>query len=73
MSAGFLLPSEDSALIWRGPKKNGMILNLIYPTESETYEVFHKGFKTSYCFFNNLFYFLNVPMNLQGQKYGKER
>ena len=28
MSAGFLLPSEDSALIWRGPKKNGLIKQL---------------------------------------------
>ena len=29
MSAGFLLPSEDSALIWRGPKKNGLIKQLL--------------------------------------------
>ncbi|KAJ2004941.1 cytosolic Fe-S cluster assembly factor nbp35 [Coemansia thaxteri] len=25
MSIGFMLPDEDSAVIWRGPKKNGMI------------------------------------------------
>ncbi|KAJ2161002.1 cytosolic Fe-S cluster assembly factor nbp35 [Coemansia sp. RSA 552] len=25
MSIGFMLPSEDAAVIWRGPKKNGMI------------------------------------------------
>lgn len=25
MSIGFMLPSEDEAVIWRGPKKNGMI------------------------------------------------
>lgn len=25
MSIGFLLPQEDSAIIWRGPKKNGLI------------------------------------------------
>lgn len=25
MSIGFLLPSADDAVIWRGPKKNGMI------------------------------------------------
>ena len=25
MSIGFLLPSPDEAVIWRGPKKNGMI------------------------------------------------
>eukprot|EP01095_Lingulamoeba_sp_RSL-Kostka_P006319 TRINITY_DN197_c0_g4_i1.p1 TRINITY_DN197_c0_g4~~TRINITY_DN197_c0_g4_i1.p1 ORF type:complete len:345 (-),score=152.70 TRINITY_DN197_c0_g4_i1:160-1194(-) len=25
MSIGFLLPSEDDAVIWRGPKKNGLI------------------------------------------------
>lgn len=25
MSIGFMLPSTDSAIIWRGPKKNGMI------------------------------------------------
>merc|ERR1711993_216531 len=29
MSAGFLLPSEDSALILRGPKKNGLIKQLL--------------------------------------------
>jgi len=29
MSAGFLLPSEDTALIWRGPKKNGLIKQLL--------------------------------------------
>ena len=29
MSAGFLLPSEDAALIWRGPKKNGLIKQLL--------------------------------------------
>lgn len=25
MSIGFLLSSADDAIIWRGPKKNGMI------------------------------------------------
>jgi Mrp family chromosome partitioning ATPase len=25
MSVGFLLPDEDAAVIWRGPKKNGLI------------------------------------------------
>jgi len=29
MSAGFLLPTEDTALIWRGPKKNGLIKQLL--------------------------------------------
>jgi len=29
MSAGFLLPSPDAALIWRGPKKNGLIKQLV--------------------------------------------
>jgi len=29
MSAGFLLPSPDAALIWRGPKKNGLIKQLL--------------------------------------------
>ena len=29
MSAGFLLPTEDTALIWRGPKKNGLIKHLL--------------------------------------------
>jgi len=29
MSAGFLLPSPDTALIWRGPKKNGLIKQLL--------------------------------------------
>ena len=25
MSIGFLLPQEDDAVIWRGPRKNGLI------------------------------------------------
>lgn len=25
MSIGFLLPSKDDAIIWRGPRKNGLI------------------------------------------------
>lgn len=25
MSIGFLLPDQDDAVIWRGPKKNGLI------------------------------------------------
>merc|ERR1719328_148515 len=29
MSAGFLLPSPDAAVIWRGPKKNGLIKQLL--------------------------------------------
>ena len=29
MSAGFLLPNLDSAVIWRGPKKNGLIKQLL--------------------------------------------
>ena len=29
MSAGFLLPSPDTALIWRGAKKNGLIKQLL--------------------------------------------
>ena len=29
MSAGFLLPTLDSAVIWRGPKKNGLIKQLL--------------------------------------------
>ncbi len=29
MSAGFLLPGPDSAVIWRGPKKNGLIKQLL--------------------------------------------
>jgi len=29
MSAGFLLPSPDAAVIWRGPKKNGLIKQLV--------------------------------------------
>ncbi|XP_059093928.1 cytosolic Fe-S cluster assembly factor NUBP1 homolog [Tigriopus californicus] len=29
MSPGFLLPSLDSAVIWRGPKKNGLIKQLL--------------------------------------------
>ena len=29
MCSGFLLPSLDSAVIWRGPKKNGLIKQLL--------------------------------------------
>ncbi|EPX73081.1 iron-sulfur cluster assembly ATPase Nbp35 [Schizosaccharomyces octosporus yFS286] len=29
MSIGFLLPSDDSSVIWRGPKKNGLIKQFI--------------------------------------------
>lgn len=29
MSIGFLLPSRDSAVVWRGPKKNSMIEQFI--------------------------------------------
>lgn len=25
MSIGFMLPNEDDAIIWRGPRKNGLI------------------------------------------------
>ena len=25
MSIGFMLPQQDNAVIWRGPKKNGLI------------------------------------------------
>jgi hypothetical protein len=35
MSVGFLLESKDDAVIWRGPKKNGIrilaIKKIIYP------------------------------------------
>ncbi|KAJ3050846.1 Cytosolic Fe-S cluster assembly factor nubp1 [Rhizophlyctis rosea] len=30
MSVGFMLSNPDDAVIWRGPKKNGMSLNVIY-------------------------------------------
>lgn len=29
MSIGFLLPNKDDAVIWRGPKKNGLIQQFI--------------------------------------------
>ncbi len=29
MSSGFLLPSPDAAVVWRGPKKNGLIKQLL--------------------------------------------
>ncbi len=29
MSAGLLLPSPDSAVIWRGPKKNGLVSRVL--------------------------------------------
>lgn len=30
MSIGFLLSSPDDAVIWRGPKKNGMYLYCVH-------------------------------------------
>jgi Mrp family chromosome partitioning ATPase len=35
MSIGFLLSSPDDAIIWRGPKKNGMFLFFLYEMWSE--------------------------------------
>ena len=35
VSAGFLLPSLDSAVIWRGPKKNGLIKQLLRDVDWE--------------------------------------
>jgi hypothetical protein len=32
MSIGFLLPDADDAVIWRGPRKNGLIKQVIYPS-----------------------------------------
>uniref|UniRef100_A0A7S2VZM6 Cytosolic Fe-S cluster assembly factor NUBP1 homolog n=1 Tax=Eucampia antarctica TaxID=49252 RepID=A0A7S2VZM6_9STRA len=32
MSVSFLLPDEDSAVVWRGPRKNGMISNFFTHT-----------------------------------------
>jgi len=34
MSVGFLLSSPDDAVIWRGPKKNGVLVLLIAGTVS---------------------------------------
>lgn len=36
MSIGFLLSSRDDAVVWRGPKKNGM-LYIIYITLIDLY------------------------------------
>lgn len=33
MSIGFMLPSEDDAVIWRGPKKNGLITQFLGDVE----------------------------------------
>jgi len=35
MSIGFLLPSLDDAVIWRGPKKNGLIKQFLRDVEWE--------------------------------------
>lgn len=39
MSAGFLLPSPDAAVIWRGPKKNGLIKQLLRDMDWGTLDV----------------------------------
>ncbi|CAH7687899.1 ATP-binding protein [Phakopsora pachyrhizi] len=36
MSIGFMLPSSDSAVIWRGPKKNGMIKQFLKDVDWST-------------------------------------
>jgi Mrp family chromosome partitioning ATPase len=33
MSVGFMLESEDTAVIWRGPKKNGLIKQFLRDVE----------------------------------------
>jgi len=33
MSIGFMLPNEDDAVIWRGPKKNGLIQQFLGDVE----------------------------------------
>lgn len=33
MSIGFMLPSTDDAIIWRGPKKNGLITQFLTDVE----------------------------------------
>lgn len=38
MSIGFLLSSPDDAVIWRGPKKNGVFMCHFYLIVSECYE-----------------------------------
>ena len=30
MSIGFMLPSSDDAIIWRGPRKNGLIKQVLH-------------------------------------------
>ena len=38
MSVGFLLPSLDDAVIWRGPKKNGLIKQFLRDVDWEDLE-----------------------------------
>lgn len=38
MSIGFLLPSLEDAVIWRGPKKNGMIKQFLRDVDWEELE-----------------------------------
>ena len=33
MSIGFLLGNKDDAVIWRGPRKNGLIKNFLVDVE----------------------------------------
>lgn len=40
MSIGFLLSSPDDAVIWRGPKKNGMIRQFLSEVDWGTLDYF---------------------------------
>jgi Mrp family chromosome partitioning ATPase len=39
MSVGFLLPQEDDAVIWRGPKKNGLIRQFLTDVQWNSLDV----------------------------------
>lgn len=37
MSIGFMLPQQDNAVIWRGPKKNGLIKQFLTVRHRESF------------------------------------
>ena len=59
MSIGFLLPNKDDAVIWRGPRKNGLIKQF-FTGKSIVYseDIFKNplGWISSVIFQENLFY-----------------
>lgn len=53
MSIGFLLSSPDDAVIWRGPKKNGMIRQFLSEVDWGTLDYLLIDTPPGICYFPN--------------------